>query len=407
MDGTTAEVKNFKDELIKELKKALKVDEPGSEIKFSPLQRIQDNIFEIYRRNHSKFRRLFLEDGECDIADYFVELNITQDRQEKTILTTDRATGAKPDSAFVSTLEDNHARFNQLFTDPTGLIRPEDIENAASAHLRRIVILGGPGIGKSTFCQKVAHQAATGGSWFSHYKLVIWIRLHEWANTKKDGKEISLQEYIYDHYSKKDKLLADSLDEFKAALTDHNHLVLYVLDGLDEIHSLRTDGSVFQRDLKTIIDYSHFLLTSRRGFTHEIEGSLKLSIRGLTDKHIETYITNYFKVMRNTNALAASGGTGLALTSLSSAITSIDHAAKLIQFLNNPSHSMLKGLAHVPMLLDLICLLAKMGRLSNELKTVTKLYGELPKYVKEIYADKPVIKKNFEGLRPEQKEQHY
>ncbi|CAF1402435.1 unnamed protein product, partial [Rotaria sordida] len=122
--------------------------------------------------------------------------------------------------------------FEQIYGSKTP-IDVKDIFKACKDQIRKVLVFGRAGIGKSTFCRYVAYQWATGAIW-SEYELVVLVHLRSLTESRYpfgtiySPVDIVEKEYFsYPCLSGKDKqLLQQELRE--------NH-ILWLLDGYDEI----------------------------------------------------------------------------------------------------------------------------------------------------------------------------
>jgi predicted NACHT family NTPase len=197
---------------------------------------------------------------------------------------------------------------------------------------KQVLVFGRAGIGKSTFCRYVAHQWATGSYW-SQYKLLALIPLRRLTLNRypllPPGQNYSLIDLIkqevfpYDLSEKDERLLKNEFDAKKT---------LWILDGYDEIIQNVPPHleCLFEQLLKT----PHHILTSRP-YLNTLSYNVQMEITGFTDKNIEEYMQQFFNQMKD---------------ELDNAII---RSQTLLKFLE--SNRSIRGVAHIPVNLELIC----------------------------------------------------
>ncbi len=207
-----------------------------------------------------------------------------------------------------------------------------------SKTIKRVLVLGRAGVGKSALCKKIAYGWAVQGHFGEKFDFVYHLRLHD-LNTL-------IKKYPYsdlDPNSWLSKVIADRCFESAYAkeilneLKEHPEKILLIFDGWDEA------SADLQENLKTCFSISktHCLLTSRPGETHQIQGTFDLIVEnvGFDQSQIITYAKQFFTLTRSENANAF-------LTMLH-------------------SHSHLLNVAQTPLLLQILCDLWQKGK--NEL----------------------------------------
>ena len=171
-------------------------------------------------------------------------------------------------------------------TSITGVFKP----HSGISKPRTVLIEGEPGMGKTTYCQKVAYDWANGQETdpcFPKIKLVLLLKCHDLSGDIWEAID--------------DQLLPRNIDEkakenFFKYINANQSQVLLILDGLDEAPSNCTkmfSDLVESRELPKC----HIILTSRQ------EGSVKISkfcdtllqIEGFVSDNSHNYIMHYFK----------------------------------------------------------------------------------------------------------------
>ena len=171
-------------------------------------------------------------------------------------------------------------------TSITGVFKP----HSGCSKPRTVLIEGEPGMGKTTYCQKVVYDWANGqetDASFPKIKLVLLLKCHDMSG--------NIWEAIDDQLLPKD-IEEEERENFFKYIRANQSQVLLVLDGLDEAPSNLMkifSDLVESRELSK----SHIILTSRQ------EGSVKirkycdtlLQIQGFAPENSHNYIKHYFK----------------------------------------------------------------------------------------------------------------
>jgi predicted NACHT family NTPase len=252
--------------------------------------------------------------------------------------------------------------FEEIYGTKT-VIDIKNIFETCKNQEKQMLIFGRAGIGKSTFCQYVAYQWATGSYW-PQYELLALIPLRRLTINRypplPPGQSYSLIDLVkkevfpYDVSESEDKLLKKHFDAQKT---------LWILDGYDEIvQNLPAHLEfLFEQLLKT----PHHILTSRP-YQNTLAYHVQMEITGFTDKNIQQYVQQFFDQMRD---------------ELDNASTK---SQKLFTFLRtNPS---IWGVAHIPVNLELICSLWSNEDLSETKEfTITALYTMMTEWLCRRY----------------------
>jgi len=162
------------------------------------------------------------------------------------------------------------------------LSRYEDI---FQAKMRRILIEGKAGVGKSTLASEMVYDWATGETNTS-FQLVFLIELRQVTGTIKDA--------MFDLLLPKDFPI--SRDELYNYVTLHQQDILFILDGYDEINPSSIPDL---HDLITgkILKQSTVVVTSRPGKGSKIHWymDLRVEVTGFTADNMHQYIRKYFQ----------------------------------------------------------------------------------------------------------------
>jgi ankyrin repeat protein len=229
---------------------------------------------------------------------------------------------------------------------------------------KKLLVLGRARIGKSTLCQYIAYQWASGRLWQDQsFRVVLWIPLRKLLNYS--DVECTIENVIYNECLAEGdkafgKLEVATLRE-PLRLLQEKQYILYILDGYDEVASVNQDtpqGKLISQLLKK----SQIILTSRPYFMDDdLKGKglvmdRRLENIGFTTENIATYIRLFFQQAQQP-ALAES----------------------LVQYLK--THPNIQGIVHIPINLALMCVAWKNhyheGQALPETFTVSELYQSL------------------------------
>ncbi|MCX7116756.1 MAG: HEAT repeat domain-containing protein [Legionellales bacterium] len=218
----------------------------------------------------------------------------------------------------------------------------------------RLFVQGGPGMGKSTMCQYIAHQWAS-GVLFKEFTVLLWVPLREWE-AKNEERLCGFYQFIKEKYS-----LSATEDEIEHALKMDKSQVLVLIDGFDEIHS----DALRRRVIDFLRAEPNWLLTSRPNYQQGIRYELGFELIGFDALNRQSFIEKYF-------AEADSPGESKA----SEETETQDKSKKLITSLHQ--NKRLAEMARVPILLELLCFCcdAKGATIDDLLKEgrITTLY---------------------------------
>ncbi|XP_033646467.1 NLR family CARD domain-containing protein 4-like [Asterias rubens] len=221
--------------------------------------------------------------------------------------------------------------------------------------IKRIIVSGSAGIGKTTLIDKIAYDWAIGNSeTLNKFKLVFAFKMH---SLKKSS---NLTEAIFKMLLDKDTLDQSALKEF---VDKNQDKVLILLDGFDEFKFYPLDTSSFGSILnilnRKLGTECWVVITSRPPLDKLVNSSLvekpyaHVRVEGFSDTDKEEYVNKFFPDAHV-------------------------KASKLTEQIKQSDT--LSDLAKSPMLLLLMCLL--MGSTKNTLPdTMTRLYNKALNYI--------------------------
>mmetsp|Transcript_33570 Transcript_33570/g.56918 ORF Transcript_33570/g.56918 Transcript_33570/m.56918 type:complete len:939 (-) Transcript_33570:232-3048(-) len=241
---------------------------------------------------------------------------------------------------------------------------------------RKVVLLGRAGIGKTTVCKKLAHLWAK-GEWGRHFEAVYVLSIRvlntyigeadlEHAIARfcfKDGKTLDEE-----RVRKRDKLIEHQLKE-------RGDKVLLILDGLDEAND-STKKLLNQASNEEKYGKSSQLWVSRPygvEANHK-KGATVIENVGFSSGQVERYVRTYFELEE-----------GKEVSVRDDSKNASNAAHSLIAYLKDRPD--VKGIAHVPINLQILCNLWKSGKDKVEAASgsMTILYDLMVKKVWERY----------------------
>jgi len=222
---------------------------------------------------------------------------------------------------------------------------------------QKILLLGKAGIGKSTLCQKMAHDWASGKLWNDLFDVVYWIPLRQ-----------------LNDFSLKDTAFLDGvIPHLFSHPFNPSKKTLLILDGYDEA----TDELAKGVDHLLGTSPFHILVTSRPGKVDQLVVDQKVENIGFSDQQIQTYI-NYFSSRHQKEIIPTTTGKEL---------------FALIK--ENPS---LYPIAHIPLQLQMILSLYEKTGSVKQTSSLTNLYQIMTSELYDWY---------LRGQKKEEKENHF
>ena len=233
---------------------------------------------------------------------------------------------------------------------------------------RKLLLIGRAGIGKTTVCKKLAHMWAK-GEWGYDFEAVyvLPIRVLNNYDRRDDLEEIMARECFGAGCNRTEAQKRQ--DYIEGQLKERGEKVLLILDGLDEANA---SAKELLKQLKNE-KYSHTaqLCVSRPyGVNAEDrKGAIEIENIGFNSDQVTKYAEEYFRV---------EGGQGEVKQSVA--------ASGLLAYLQQ--HPDVRGTAHVPINLQILCNLWKEdgGRAVKKAGgSLTKLYDKMAEKIWERY----------------------
>jgi predicted NACHT family NTPase len=203
---------------------------------------------------------------------------------------------------------------------------------AVTAH-RKLIVLGKPGVGKTTFLKHLAIQCSKGQ--FSPDHVPVFITLREFAAESRLNSEMTLMSYIQQSFVYSGVTQSLALETLL-----QSGRVLLLLDGLDEIPS--QDNSLMLREIRKFTDLYHrnmFVLSCRTA-------SKKFRLGGFTDVEIADFTQEQITIFSKKWFVALTEG---------SVEFAEGQANQFIQKLDLPENWQFRQLVATPLFLHLAC----------------------------------------------------
>ncbi|MGB7440197.1 MAG: NACHT domain-containing NTPase [Coleofasciculaceae cyanobacterium] len=253
------------------------------------------------------------------LDDLYVEVNILEEITSQRWLA-------------VSDLQDFSAEeFDRL---GLGKIRQERIPGLkAVADHGKLMVLGKPGAGKTTFLQKIAIQCNQG--YFQAECIPIFLRLKNFAEDALDENNFSLIDYINQEFCR----CGLSAQETETLLDNGRLLIL--LDGLDEVSETASDEIIKQIRKFAEKYYKNQLIITCRLAAQEyrFQGFTEVEIADFKPEQIKNFVQKWFvAVARNSTELG------------------LKKAFLFLEQMALPENQPIRELATTPVLLNLTCL---------------------------------------------------
>ena len=234
-------------------------------------------------------------------------------------------------------LEDVERKFRTRHGDIVQSLRGKRQDGIQIANNEQfLMLLGGPGVGKSTFLRKVGLEALKGKDGnFAHKSIPVFLELKRFTEDSIDIQALITEEFKICGYP-----CPETMTE--AALKSGKLLILF--DGLDEVPDANHNNVI--RKIGDFVDQhsqNQFIASCRKAaYTGGFIRFIEVEIADFDDSQIETYINKWFSSAPDWYRLQLD--------------EEMKTAEQCWQTLNAPGHQATKELARNPLLLTLLCM---------------------------------------------------
>ncbi|MCC5658992.1 NACHT domain-containing protein [Nostoc sp. XA010] len=240
-----------------------------------------------------------------------------------------------------------------------------------------LMVLGGPGAGKSTFVRKIGLEALKGKKGgFKHACIPVFIELKRFGSGNIDIKAFITEEFGICGFPSPDKFAAKALEERK---------LLILLDGLDEVPTKNLTEAISQiQNFVDKYDQNRFIASCRTAaYRSDFRRFSDVSMADFDDAQIQQFIYNWFH--SDTDKQEKTG-------------------EKCWELLQKPEHQAAKELAHTPLLLTFLCLVYDRSQSFPDNRSV--LYRKALRILLEEWASEKRILRDeiYQGLHTELEE---
>lgn len=231
-----------------------------------------------------------------------------------------------------------------------------------------LMVLGGPGVGKSTFLNRIELEVLKGSEGeYKHECLPIMLRLRGFTGAR-DGLESAIETNIsleleYCHFPNAEILAKKLLKSGK---------LLCLLDGLDEVSSSHSDAVVDQiNNFVYRFNSNRYIISCRTAaYRSRLPNFVDATVTDFDDIQIQNFIVNWFHAEIDKKS---------------------EKANQLWSLLQESQNASMKEIARTPLLLVLLCI--AFDRIQGFPTNYTQLYGKaLDILIEEWAAEKRVLR---------------
>ncbi|WP_432812136.1 NACHT domain-containing protein [Pantanalinema sp. GBBB05] len=274
----------------------------------------------------------------------------------------------------IESLERAYRQTGKRGFQPKNAIRRDGLRVANEKQF--LMVLGGPGAGKSTFIRKIGLEALKGEDGdYEHECIPVLIEL------KNFTKEANLEEAIAQEFR---ICNMPHPDDTTAKLLEQGKLLI-LLDGLDEVPMKNTDEAIHQiQNFVDQYDKNRFIASCRvAAYRHNFRRFTDVAMADFDQHQIHQFIRNWFS---------------------SEADQAVGTAQRCWTLLHKPENMAAKELAHTPLLLTLLCLVY--DRSQNFPTNRSSLYRKaLRVLLEEWAAEKRIMREQiYDGMNTELEE---
>ncbi|QLE48239.1 NACHT domain-containing protein [Nostoc sp. C057] len=240
-----------------------------------------------------------------------------------------------------------------------------------------LMVLGGPGAGKSTFVRKMGLEALKGKKGgFKHACIPVFIELKRFASSNINIETFIAEEFRICGFPSPDEFAAKALEEGK---------LLILLDGLDEVPTKNLTEAISQiQNFVDKYDQNRFIASCRTAaYRSAFRRFSDVSMADFDDTQIQQFIYNWFH-----SDVDKQEKTG----------------EKCWELLQKLEHEAAKELAHTPLLLTFLCLVYDRSQSFPNNRSV--LYRKALRILLEEWASEKRILRDeiYQGLHTELEE---
>ncbi|MBD2022394.1 NACHT domain-containing protein [Leptolyngbya sp. FACHB-36] len=259
--------------------------------------------------------------------------------------------------------------------------QPKDLAKqdglAVANRKQYLMVLGGPGAGKSTFLRKMGLEALKGvAGGYEHECIPVLIELKNFTSNKINLEKAIAHEFRVCNLPSPDEITTKLLEQGK---------LLILLDGLDEVPTKNLDEAICQiQNFVDQYDQNRFVASCRiAAYHHNFRRFSDVAMAEFDMSQMQQFIHNWFYSVADRAA-----GT----------------AQKCWELLQKPEHVAAKELAQTPLLLTLLCLVY--DRSQNFPNNRSGLYCKaLRVLLEEWAAEKRIMREEiYRGLNTELEE---
>ena len=240
-----------------------------------------------------------------------------------------------------------------------------------------LMVLGGPGAGKSTFLRKMGLEALKvkkGG--FKHSCIPVFIELKGFTSSEINIEKFIIEEFRICNFPDPEKFTAKALEKGK---------LLILLDGLDEVPSQNLTETINQiQNFVDKYDKNRFIASCRTAaYRHNFRRFSDVAMADFDDEQIRQFINNWFHGEDDKQAKTGN---------------------KCWELLQKTENEAAKELAHTPLLLTFLCLVY--DRSQNFPNNRSVLYKKALRILLEEWASEKRILRDeiYQGLHTELEE---
>ena len=235
-----------------------------------------------------------------------------------------------------------------------------------------LMVLGGPGVGKSTFLRKVGLEVLKGKDGnFQHECTPVFLELKKFTEDSIDVKVLITKEFEICGYPYPEDMIEMALKSGK---------LLILLDGLDEVPTANVDNVVYKiQDFINQYHQNRFIISSRIAVNIGVSTQFaNVEVADFDDSQIKRYIYNWFTSMSNGSTRRLDGE-----------ITTADLCWGT---LNATEHQVTKELVRNPLLLTFLCLVY--GKTHNFPRNRAALYEKALNIFLEKWPDEKHVSRD-------------